>query len=122
MNDAVCTISDVLLLYAADDFASVGGDSPTSSVASSGASAYNSAASLPGSMVCAPSGSELWTLFCFCVVLGPRHGISGDVLMSETVHLHDYDYDYGHDDLPLLAFFELIGQLRNCRCCRARMC
>lgn len=38
---------------AAEDFASVGGDSPTSSVASSGASAYNSAASLPGSAVCA---------------------------------------------------------------------
>ena len=29
----------------------MGGDSPTSSVASSGASAYNSAASLPGSTV-----------------------------------------------------------------------
>lgn len=37
--------------HAAEDFASVGGDSPTSSVASSGASAYNSAASLPGSAV-----------------------------------------------------------------------
>lgn len=52
---------------AAEDFASVGGDSPTSSVASSGASAYNSAASLPGSAVCACACSVHVAALCFCL-------------------------------------------------------